>query len=477
MPIADLPVWLPVPGGHVTMGRVPAASAVPSERGQKLDLAGFWITRTPVTNAQYALCCAAGVAAPPAHWQGAQPPASLGLHPVTYVDWFAALVYARWAGAGLPNEAQWERAARGDYTRLYPWGDLAPTAQLANFAGQVGSTTPVDSYPAGRSPFGCADMAGNIWEWTSSLAWPYPYHAADGREAGTGLGQRVVRGGSYNHQAVDIRCCTRDRLFPSACDLYIGLRLVREAAPPAGDPHDWLHIPAGQVQLGEWAIDGVAPDDASALPGLGAPAHRVQVAAFEMAATPITNAQYAGFVHATGHRPPAHWMAARPAAAVRDHPVTYVDWHDARACCAWLGAQLPTEAQWERAARGDHARLYPWGDAAPDSRRARFNQPHAELGTRAVGARRSGAGPFGHLDLAGNVWEWSLSRYAAYPYVDDDGRNAPRDLGRRVLRGGSCRSEAPLYLECSYRSMSYSTRRRDHIGFRPVRQPLHAPPG
>lgn len=468
MPTADMPIWLPVPAGRVSMGCASAqvVQRIPPER---LPVGRFWITRTPVTNAQYAAACAATGARAPAHWQSSQPPAGLLDHPVTYVDWFAALAYARWAGARLPTELEWERAARGDDCRLYPWGDQAPTAQLANFGAQVGSTTSVQAYPKGASPFGCADMAGNVWEWTSSLAWPYPYRASDGREVASAPGPRVVRGGAYNHTAPDIRCSARDKLFPGACDLYIGLRLVRDVPPPQGDPHDWVQVPAGHVHLGDWAIGGAPSDDLLALPGLGGPVHEVAVAGFALAATPVTNSQYAYFVRDTGYPAPAHWPGLTPPAALRDHPVTYVDWHDARAYCAWLGARLPTEAEWERAARGPDLRRYPWGDEGPDRRRACFNRPHEDVGTRAVGGRALGAGPFGHLDLAGNVWEWCVSHYSAYPYDAADGRDTPDGLGRRVLRGGSCRSEQAVYLECGYRSMSYATRRRDHLGFRPVR--------
>ena len=468
MPAADLPLWLPVAAGEVTLG-VASAPLGARTAAVRLPVAAFWITRAPVTNAQYSAWCAASGNCPPPHWQAARPPAALADHPVTYVDWFAALAYAQGAGARLPSELQWERAARGDDTRTYPWGDHPPTARHANFGAQFGATTPVGTHPDGHSPWGCSDMSGNVWEWTSSLARPYPYRADDGREDLAASGQRVVRGGSYNHAAADIRCSARDRLFPGACDVYIGMRLVRDIAPPAGDPHDWVRVPAGHVQLGDGPAGDVAGDAAGALPGLGTPLHQVQVAAFELASTPVTNRQYARFMRETGHAAPAHWTGSSPAAQLRDHPVSYVDWHDAAAYCGWLGARLPTEAEWERAARGDDQRRYPWGETSPDRRFACFNRPQEDTGTCAVGARRRGAGPFGHLDLAGNVWEWSESLHAAYPYDAGDGRNLLLGSGRRVLRGGSCRSEQAVFLECAYRSMSYATRRRDHIGFRPAR--------
>ena len=465
---SDRPAWLPVPAGRVTLGSAPEpldGRAPP----QRMPMPGFWITRTPVTNAHYARWCAASGAAAPPHWHGAQPAAALHDHPVTYVDWFAASAYARGFGARLPSEPEWERAARGDGARLYPWGDAPATAWHANFGGQVGATTPVEAYPRGRSPWGCCDMAGNVWEWTRSLARPYPYHAGDGREDAADPGPRVVRGGSYNHGSHDIRCSARDGLFPGACDVYIGMRLVRDAAPGPGDPHDWVHVPPGVLHLGDWPVEVRTEAHDDALPGLGAPAHPVWVGAFELAVTPVTNRQYAGFVQATGRAAPAHWMGARPPGKLLEHPVTYVDWHDAAAYCAWIGARLPTEAEWERAARGDDLRRYPWGGTGPSRLHACFNRPQGDPGTRPVGGRHRGIGPFGHGDLAGQVWEWCASLHRAYPYDALDGRNAADAPGRRVLRGGSCRSEQAVYLECAYRSMSHPARKRDHIGFRPAR--------
>lgn len=151
-----------------------------------------------------------------------------------------------------------------------------------------------------------------------------------------------------------------------------------------------------------------------------APRYEVHVAAFRLGVTAVTNAQYASFVESTGRQPPCHWAVGGPPRGRERHPVTYVTWDDARAFCRWAGGSLPAEAQWERAARADDARTWPWGDAAPTPQRV----CHGEPDTSPVGGRPEGAGPFGQLDLAGNVWEWVSTAYRPYPYRADDGREA-----------------------------------------------------
>src|SRR5690606_17447059 len=128
-------------------------------------------------------------------------------HPVVNVTWHDALAFCQWAGVRLPTEAEWEKAARGTDGRIWPWGGNEPTDKLCNFNMNVGDTTPVGAYPAGASPYGCLDMAGNVWEWTISLwgkdankpDYGYPYDPNDGREApdAPDAVRRTLRGGSW----------------------------------------------------------------------------------------------------------------------------------------------------------------------------------------------------------------------------------------------------------------------------------------
>jgi formylglycine-generating enzyme required for sulfatase activity len=149
-----------------------------------------------VTNEQYAVFVKATRQLAPRYWDGGQIPAGKGSHPVTWVSWDDAVAFCQWLSRSpgrfwrLPTEAEWEKAARGDDGRVYPWGNDLPTKELCNFNGNVGDTTSIGQYPAGASPCGALDMAGNVWEWTGSLFKPYPYQPEDGRNSPDGKGAR-----------------------------------------------------------------------------------------------------------------------------------------------------------------------------------------------------------------------------------------------------------------------------------------------
>jgi formylglycine-generating enzyme required for sulfatase activity len=175
--------------------------------------------------------------------------------------------------------------------------------------------------------------------------------------------------------------------------------------------------------------------------GEGDETHSIDLAAFYIATYPLTNALYQLFVDAVGYIPPSGWREGRYPELLADHPVVNVSWHDALAYCRWLTAEtgqvyrLPTEAEWEKAARGTDARPYPWGY---EFDKARCNTGEGGIGyTTPVHAYPGGASPYGVMDLVGNVWEWCSSLFSDYPYAVGDGREDLSADGWRVLRGGS----------------------------------------
>lgn len=185
-----------------------------------------------------------------------------------------------------------------------------------------------------------------------------------------------------------------------------------------------IRIPAGPFTMGsdEFDIEG--------------PARVVDLPAYWIDRHPVTNAAYAEFVRATGHRPPPDWAPGGPPPDRLDHPVERVAWAEARAFAAWAGKRLPTEAEWEKAARGTDGRRWPWGDAFDEDRCITWDHAMAlDVTTVPVGSHPSGTSPYGVLDMAGNVEEWVED--ALRPYPGSVHRSAAARGTQRVLRGGS----------------------------------------
>jgi formylglycine-generating enzyme required for sulfatase activity len=186
------------------------------------------------------------------------------------------------------------------------------------------------------------------------------------------------------------------------------------------------------------------------------PEHRVEVSDFYIDRWPVTNAEYKIFLDATDRPVPNYDVSWCDTSEYNwdtktglypegkaDHPVVLVTWEEAMAYAAWAGKRLPTEAEWERAARGLNGRRYPWGEEFfPD----RCNCKEARLGrTSPVGAfAPHGDTPEGLVDMVGNVWEWTNSLFHPYPYDADDGRESRQAAGFRVLRGASWVNDATV---------------------------------
>jgi len=223
-----------------------------------------------------------------------------------------------------------------------------------------------------------------------------------------------------------------------AC-LVAALAVSAQLAAGEATVDEMAQIPAGPFLMG--SSDGPVDER---------PAHRITLPSYRIDRYPVTNAQFALFLDAVGpsnrngerlfdvadpdariHRANGRW-AAQP--GFERHPVVEVSWAGARDYCTWRGKRLPTEAEWEKAARGTDARKYPWGNAPPDRSRAQYGMPFNE--TAPVDRFPAGASPYGVHDLSGNAWEWVSSAYRPYPYAAADGREDPTSGQERATRGG-----------------------------------------
>lgn len=289
-----------------------------------------------------------------------------------------------------------------------------------------------------------------------------------------------------------------------------------------GDPRSGVcDLPPPMVKIaGGSFVIGYTPTEIKQLPKDEQPyfsvsknEHTITLADAELARYPVTNAQFKQFMDAGGYEPTASWWseAARAWLARDDeateglqsyqrrqykdrpefwvntrfgstrlnHPVVGVSWYEATAFCAWLTQhlkdsyiyRLPSEAEWEFAARGSERRTYPWGDPEPDTERANFNGQYN--GTTAVGCFPSGATTgTGLRDMAGNVLEWTRSAYQPYPYDPDDGREDFSDPARKrfTLRGGAW-GDRPIRLRAARRNLYTPDVHLHYVGFRLARHP------
>lgn len=275
-------------------------------------------------------------------------------------------------------------------------------------------------------------------------------------------------------------------IFISSGD-FVGAE-VSESAQEVLSTIEWVSIPEGTFLMGSTPEEvETAYEDAKLRSSMlerhtfdaELPQHQVYLSAYEISRYEITNAQYRAFIEATdrptprGHNGEETWLDETLNGDTQ--PVVGVTWFEAQAFAEWIGGSLPTEAQWERAARGTSARTYPWGNTPPKARQhanfaRRYNRPVS------VGQFPKGESPEGIADLAGNVWEWCLDEYSPTAYQrggSDVSRNPLnlrfRDVLRaRVIRGGAW-DVGRAFLRSGLRFKFYPLDSTHTIGFRVVR--------
>jgi formylglycine-generating enzyme required for sulfatase activity len=484
-----------IPAGEFTMGSPDAdIDAFTQEKPKhQVDLDAYYLYKTEVTVAQYRQFCQETTRAMPnkPSWGW------IDSHPIVNVSWDDAAAYAQWAGATLPTEAQWEKAARGTDGRVYPWGstwDADKTHRSTESRHDAGNTATADGFSAGASPYGVLNLAGNVWEWCADWYGKDYYRTAPVRNPlgpATGI-YRCLRGGGWTEvDPLCFRAPFRKRADPTNRNTSIGFRcamavpgtsataaspgqpsqptnapdppsLPRKIPSPSlgalltnpADGADLIFIPTGEFPMGN-------PDDNDDLAREEKPVHTVYLDAYYIYKTEVTVAQYRKFCQATGRA-----MPPTPGKAWQEsHPIVNVSWEDATAYAQWAGARLPTEAQWEKAARGEDGRLYPWGSTLDPSKQNAFGPPPQ---LQSVGSAPAEASPYGVLDMAGNATEWCVDWYSRTYYRTAPPRNPPGPATgqARVVRGWvsawACAYEATKRIYC------IQTQREYTLGFRCV---------
>lgn len=374
----------------------------------------------------------------------------------------------------LPTEAEWEYAARGPSNYLYP-NEMFPVdgtiaeGVAAYVENSSNRTQTVGAFANGASWVGAVDMAGNVWEWTSSAYFPYPYNPDDGRENQSDVTvARVLRGGSANNTLEDLTTVNRFGRDPATAYSMVGFRCVASVAElPTRDEVPIAMGSDPDVRI----IDGV---EMAYIPAAG---RCIIMGTNDERAEPVETPQgevcldndflidvyEVTFAQASGYQ-----FANQSRFNAPELPVNTVTWFEAQEYCESRGGRLPTEAEWSMAARGTRSTLYPWGnefgfDQADNyiSSRNSTGQPLA-VGSRA----ETDISIFGAIDVVGNISEWTASLAASFPYNPDDGRENMDDTTPRVVRGINWSSSGIPRL--TIREFLAPDQARETIGFRCV---------
>ncbi len=479
--------------GHVELVLVPADEFdmgdddIRDNKRHRVFLSAYQIGRTPVTVGQYKAYCKVKhidfTKIPKPKWGW------IDDHPMVNVNWHEARAFCIWAGGDLPTEAQWEKAARGTQGLLFPWGNRFDgyRAQWSSdgVPGSAKMTSPVNAHPSGASPCGCLDMAGNVLQRCFDKYKPIisSLPLRDPKGPAQLSSDPVVRGGSWlSFKGNHLRTSFRGSYNPTLSDNYIGFRLAVDPKNPlpsqqyfmqqGGLAHtalpklpntklskrgdvELVPIPAGNFAMG----DDDLPNNKR---------HTVFLDAFQIGRTPVTVGQYKAYCIAK--RIDFSRFTTPRWGWVDDEPMVNVNWQEARDFCIWAGGDLPTEAQWEKAARGTGGRLFPWGNRF-DGQRLQWSRdgvPGSAEATQPVTTYASSASLYGCLGMAGNVWQWCFDAYqpiaSSKPQLNPTG--PPHSRSEPVVRGGSWLSFKPKQFRTGFRGYHNANLSENFIGFR-----------
>lgn len=277
----DGTVLVPVPGGPFTMG-----SGGPDNPEHEVNVSDFWIYSTKVTNGQYAYCVASGLCTPPL--KADNPGYDDRLHsndPMVGVDYDQAAAYCTFVHARLPTEAEWEKTARGPDGNIYPWGDGSPSCDLLNYVNCIGKTTPVNTYPSGRSYYQAFDMAGNVLEWVADW-YQVDYYANSPTDNPTGPDKtqhRSIRSSAFNSGSDQLPASTRSHANPGIHRDNLGFRCVVE------DPT--YFAPSCETPA-IYGTDSIGGANSGPQPEVVCPTLEITQNSFCQGTTPITNVTF-----------------------------------------------------------------------------------------------------------------------------------------------------------------------------------------
>ena len=416
----------------------------PDEKpAHKVYLELYYIDKYEVTNFLYKSCVNAGVCSPPGTIDSRTRPnyytsSSFDNYPVINISWSQAKTLCEWRGADLPTESEWEKVSGWDdenkVQNTYPWGDEAPNLSLLNSSED---TAAVGSYETDKSYYGVYDMADNVSEWVND--WYDVYPSGD-PSVSIYFGQkfRVVRGNSY-------RSSSRNWRDPNPIYAGIGFRCARSAMVDAQLPvtisvtdakvaslqaeiTDTKGIQMVLVSEGEFTMGSENAIDCCST--YDSPLHVVRLSSYYMDKFEVSNSEYKKCVDDKFCKPPVkpsnYYSPSRALytwgndtstlvefdyyndSSYGDSPVVYVDWNMANEYCKWRGLRLPTEAEWEKAARGTDKRNYPSGERI-DCSVANYGSCFGKV--LPVTSYSNINSPYGISNLAGNVMEWVFDWY------------------------------------------------------------------